>query len=44
VTAGSTITSIGTTAQGFVARVDANITVGTTSPYIIRIDRLRIKE
>jgi Tfp pilus assembly protein PilX len=45
VTAGSTITSTGTTAQGFVARVDANITVGgTTSPYIIRINKLRINE
>jgi type II secretory pathway component PulK len=42
VTGGSTITSIGTTAQGFTARVDANITIGTTSPYIIRINKLCI--
>jgi hypothetical protein len=42
VTGGSTITSIGTTAQGFTARVDANITVGTASPYIIRINKLCI--
>ena len=36
-----TITSTGTSSQGFVGRVDADITVGTTSPYIIRIDSLR---
>jgi type II secretory pathway component PulK len=41
---GTTITSTGTTAQGFVARVRAGITVGTASPYIIRIDSLRINE
>jgi type II secretory pathway component PulK len=41
---GTTITSTGTTAQGFVARVRAGITIGTTSPYIIRIDSLRINE
>jgi type II secretory pathway component PulK len=41
---GATITSTGTTAQGFVARVEADITTGTTSPYIIRIDNLRINE
>ncbi len=41
---GNTITSTGTTAQGFVARVRAGITVGAVSPYIIRIDELRINE
>ena len=41
---GTTLTSTGTTAQGFVARVRADITVGATSPYIIRIDKLRINE
>ncbi len=41
---GNTITSTGTTAQGFVARVEADITIGTVSPYIIRIDNLRINE
>ena len=40
----STVTSTGTTAQGFVARVEADITTGTSSPYIIRIDNLRINE
>lgn len=41
---GATITSTGTTVQGFVARVEADITTGTTSPYIVRIDNLRINE
>jgi Tfp pilus assembly protein PilX len=39
-----TITSTGTSAQGFVARVEADITVSSTSPYIIRIDSFRINE
>ena len=39
-----TITSTGTTSQGFVAKVEADITVGSTSPYVIRIDNLRINE
>jgi Tfp pilus assembly protein PilX len=39
-----TLTSTGTSAQGFVHRVEADITVGSTSPYIIRIDSLRINE
>ena len=39
-----TIESTGTTAQGFVAKVEADITVGSSSPYIIRIDNLRINE
>jgi len=40
----STITSTGTTSQNFVARVEADITIRSTSPYIIRIDHLRINE
>jgi Tfp pilus assembly protein PilX len=39
-----TITSTGTSSQGFVAKVEADITAGSTSPYIIRIDQLRINE
>lgn len=39
-----TIISSGTSGQGFVARVEADVTVGGTSPYIIRIDSLRINE
>lgn len=38
------ITSEGTTSQGFKARVQADITVSSSSPYIIRIDNLRINE
>ena len=39
-----TIVSEGTSSQGFVARVAADITVGGTYPYVIRIDSLRINE
>lgn len=38
------VQSTGTTSTGFTARVAADITVGTSSPYIIRIDNLRINE
>lgn len=39
-----TIESTGTSQQGFVARVEADITIGTSSPYIVGIDNLRINE
>lgn len=39
-----TITSTATTSQGFTARERADITVGSSSPYAIRIDNLRINE
>lgn len=39
-----TITSIGTSPDGFVARVQADITITSTSPHIIRVDNLRINE
>ncbi len=39
-----TITSTGTSSQGFLARVESDITVGNSSPYVIRIDNLRINE
>ena len=39
-----TLTSTGTSSQGFLARVEADITVGNSSPYVIRIDNLRINE
>jgi Tfp pilus assembly protein PilX len=39
-----TITSTGTTSQGFVAEVEADVTVGNSSPYVIRIDNLRFNE
>jgi len=38
------ITSEGTTSQGFVARVEADVTIGSSSPYVVRIDNLRINE
>jgi len=38
------ITSTGTTSDGFVGRVEADITIGSASPYIIRVDNLRINE
>ena len=39
-----TIVSTGTSSQGFVARVEADVTASSSSPYIIRIDNLRINE
>lgn len=39
-----TLTSTGTSSQGFVAKVEADVNVGSSSPYIIRIDNLRINE
>ncbi|MCJ7729945.1 MAG: hypothetical protein MUO27_08735 [Sedimentisphaerales bacterium] len=39
-----TITSTATTSQGFVAKVKANITVGSSSSHVIRIDNLRLNE
>ncbi|MCX5633118.1 MAG: hypothetical protein NTW93_05555 [Phycisphaerae bacterium] len=39
------IISTGTSPQGFVAKVEAEVTIGSTSPsHIIRIDKLRINE
>ena len=39
-----TITARGTSSQGYDANVVADITIGTSSPYIIRIDDLRVNE
>jgi Tfp pilus assembly protein PilX len=36
------IVSTGTSSQSFTSKVQANVTVGTSNPYIIRIDQLRI--
>jgi type II secretory pathway component PulK len=41
---GSTITSTGTTAHGFSARVEADITIGDDSPHVVRIDHLRVNQ
>jgi Tfp pilus assembly protein PilX len=39
-----TVESIGTSSQGFVSRISADVTVSNSSPHIIRIDNLRINE
>ncbi len=39
-----TIESTGTSAQGYVAQVDVDARIGTSSPYTITIDELRINE
>ena len=39
-----TITSTGTSSQGYMAKMAADVTIGTSSPYIIRIDKLRVNE
>ena len=41
---GTTITSTGISAQGFVARAEADVTLSAVSPYTIRINNLRINE
>jgi Tfp pilus assembly protein PilX len=38
------ITSTGASAQGFVAKVEADVTLGASAPYVVRIDNLRINE
>ena len=39
-----TITSTGTSSQGYIAKMAADVTIGTSSPYKIRIDDLRINQ
>jgi Tfp pilus assembly protein PilX len=39
-----TATSTGTSAQGFIAKLEADVTLGGSAPCIIRIDNLRINE
>ena len=39
-----TITSTGTSSQGYMARMAADVTIGASSSYKIRIDNLRINE
>lgn len=39
-----TVVSEGTSAQSFVAKIGADITVGSSSPYVIRIDNLRFND
>jgi len=39
-----TITSTGTSSTGFVAKVEAGVTVGNSAPYIIRIDEYKVND
>jgi len=39
-----TVESTGTSSRGFVARVEADITVDSVSPHIIRIDKFRVND
>jgi type II secretory pathway component PulK len=39
-----TIESTGTSAQGYIAQVDVDTTIGTSSPYAVTINELRINE
>lgn len=39
-----TITSESINSHKFIARAEADITIGTSSPYIIRVDAMRINE
>jgi len=41
---GSTIESTATSSNNFVAKVEADVAFGSSSPYVIRIDALRINE
>jgi Tfp pilus assembly protein PilX len=38
------ITSTGVSSQGYTAKVEADVTIGSSSPHIVRIDKLRINE
>jgi len=39
-----TITSTGTSSQGYMARIAADVTVNTVLPYKVRIDKLKVNE
>ena len=39
-----TVTSASSSSQGFAARVEVDVSVSEDSPYIIRIDELRVNE
>jgi len=39
-----TITSTGTSSQGYIARMATDVTINTVSPYKIRIDELRVNQ
>ena len=39
-----TVESTGTSQQGYVARLSADLTLSASSPYTIRVDKLRVNE
>jgi Tfp pilus assembly protein PilX len=39
-----TLTSTATTQQGYIAKVETDVTVSSSSPYTVRVDELRINE
>jgi Tfp pilus assembly protein PilX len=39
-----TVTSQGTSSEGYIARLEAEVTIGTSPPHVIRIDALRVNE
>jgi type II secretory pathway component PulK len=39
-----TIRSVATSSQGYSARIEAGVTVGSSLPHVIRIDSLRVNE
>lgn len=39
-----TVTSTGTSPQGYIARMATDVTINTVSPYKIRIDELRVNQ
>jgi Tfp pilus assembly protein PilX len=38
------LTSMATTQQGYIAKVETDVTVSSSSPYTVRVDELRINE
>ena len=39
-----TLASTATTAQGYIAKVESDVTVSSSSPYVVRVDELRRNE
>ncbi len=39
-----TITSTANSSQGYMARIEADVTISSSSPYVIRMDNVRINE
>jgi Tfp pilus assembly protein PilX len=39
-----TLTSTATTSQGYIAKIESDVTVSDTTPHVVRVDELRINE